>query len=189
VKILSRLENQTVCAWKNGGGETTQLAIYPEKSKFEDEEFYWRVSRAKIQKSGPFSEFKRFYRGLIQLSGDPVRLGGQRLKLFEPFLFSGEKAIHCELSGTEATDINVLVNRAWGEFKLSSYQLEKGKKLSRYADFVCYYCHEGEMDANGTKIGSGELIALERETAIHALTDLTVVVIELRTSGGNAALI
>jgi environmental stress-induced protein Ves len=179
VKILSKLADQKTQPWKNGGGETTQLAIYPPYAAFEKEDFLWRVSKAKIQKSGPFSEFVCFSRGLIQLSGEPIRLGATKLNRFEPFLFSGDKPIQCELQGGEATDINVLVNRAWGEFKMTSYQLEKGKKLSRYADFVCYYCHEGEVDVNGVKLGAGEFIALEQETSLEALTDLNLIVIEL----------
>jgi environmental stress-induced protein Ves len=180
VKILSlsqRVE-QVSHLWKNGGGETIQLAIYPTDSSFEEENFHWRVNRARIKKSGPFSEYKRFRRGLIQLSGGPIRLGGQKLKLFEPFLFAGDKPIHCEVTGDEAIDINVLVNPAWGEFKMTSYQLEKGKKLARYADFVGYYCHEGEMEVDGTKVSSGEFIVLTEDTLIHATTDLSLVVIE-----------
>ncbi len=181
MKILqvSRTADQISTPWKNGGGETTQLAIFPKHASFEKEDFFWRVSKAKIQKSGPFSVFKGFIRGLVQLSGAPVRLNSTKLHLFEPFLFSGDMTIQCELLSGEATDINVMVNRAWGEFKITAYQLEKGKRLARYADYVCYYCQHGEMDIEGTRLGAGDFIALEKETVIEALTDLNLIVIEI----------
>jgi environmental stress-induced protein Ves len=181
VKIfkVSKSADQESTPWKNGGGETTQLALFPKHASFEKEDFFWRVSKAKIQKSGPFSPVKGFVRGLVQLSGVPVRLNSTKLHLFESFLFSGDTTIQCELPGGEATDINVMVNRAWGEFKMTAYQLEKGKRLARYADYVCYYCHHGEMDVEGTQLGAGDFIVLEKETSIQALTDLNLIVIEL----------
>jgi uncharacterized protein len=185
VKIfsISKREGQTVTPWKNGGGETTQLAIFPPGSSLEAGDFLWRVSRARIQKSGPYSEFVGFSRGLVQLSGEPIKLGTTKLHRFEPFLFLGDQPIHCELgkneAATEVIDVNVLVNRAWGQFKMSSYAIEKGKRLARYGDFVAYYCHEGVMDVDGTEISAGELIVLEEDSMVQAITDLNLVVIEL----------
>jgi environmental stress-induced protein Ves len=188
VKIYhhSKLAEQQTTPWKNGGGETTQLAIYPRHSSIEKGDFFWRVGRAKIQQTGPFSQFKGYMRGIVQLTGEPVKLGEKKLHLFEPYIFSGDTILPCELNGKEATDLNMMVNRAWGDFKVSVYQIEKGKKLARYADYVCYYIHDGEakvkVEVEDKQIKKGELIVLQEETQIEAVTDLNLVVIELTES-------
>ena len=41
--------------WKNGGGSTTQIAVFPPDAGFED--FDWRISLATIAEDGAFSEF------------------------------------------------------------------------------------------------------------------------------------
>ena len=53
--------------WKNGGGETTEIAVSPEAAGLD--RFDWRVSMARVARNGPFSEFaeRRSY------PGDPGR--------------------------------------------------------------------------------------------------------------------
>ena len=58
--------------WKNGGGETTEIAVSPEGSGLD--RFDWRVSMARIARNGPFSEFAEVDRTLAVLDGAGVRL-------------------------------------------------------------------------------------------------------------------
>lgn len=55
--------------WKNGQGETREIAIDSESDPFR-----WRISRAVIPSSGPFSSFPGYQRTLVILSGGPVSL-------------------------------------------------------------------------------------------------------------------
>jgi environmental stress-induced protein Ves len=41
--------------WKNGGGETTEIAVFPDGAGLSD--FDWRVSMARVDGDGPFSSF------------------------------------------------------------------------------------------------------------------------------------
>ena len=41
--------------WKNGGGSTTEIAVWPNGAGLD--EFDWRISLATITQSGPFSFF------------------------------------------------------------------------------------------------------------------------------------
>ena len=54
--------------WKNGLGETIELA------KDSDEPFNWRISRATLEQSGPFSNFPHYDRHLIVIHGPKIIL-------------------------------------------------------------------------------------------------------------------
>jgi environmental stress-induced protein Ves len=59
--------------WKNGGGQTTEIAVSAGASLAD---FDWRVSIAEINADGPFSAFAGVDRTLVLLSGAGVRLTG-----------------------------------------------------------------------------------------------------------------
>jgi environmental stress-induced protein Ves len=54
MKIL-RASTHKAMPWKNGGGETAEIAVFPEGASMQD--FGWRVSMAKVTENGPFSLF------------------------------------------------------------------------------------------------------------------------------------
>src|SRR5215475_5956544 len=81
--------------WKNGGGQTTEIAVHPAGATLAD--FDWRVSIADITADGPFSGFAGVDRTLVLLSGAGVRLTGTthmaELRVpYEPYAFSGDDA-------------------------------------------------------------------------------------------------
>ncbi len=41
--------------WKNGGGETAEIAVFPPSADLS--EFGWRISMATVSSDGPFSAF------------------------------------------------------------------------------------------------------------------------------------
>ena len=82
--------------WKNGGGTTTELAVYPSNSAIA---YDWRISIADIESNGPFSTFEGYDRYIALLEGvgmelrfddgEPVRLE-HRLQFVK---FAGEQRI------------------------------------------------------------------------------------------------
>lgn len=58
--------------WKNGGGETLQLAVHPPGATVDT--FEWRISSARVASSGPFSRFPGIDRSLAVLSGGGLDL-------------------------------------------------------------------------------------------------------------------
>ena len=56
-----------VMPWKNGGGSTTELAIFPETAGMDH--FVWRLSTATVAQDGAFSHFTQIDRSLAVLTG------------------------------------------------------------------------------------------------------------------------
>lgn len=88
--------------WKNGGGWTTLIAVWPESAG--DENFGWRLSIAEIERSQPYSIFPGVDRRQLLLTGPGLLLtnAGERHELAEPYDvagFSGDTALMCEPAG------------------------------------------------------------------------------------------
>lgn len=103
--------------WKNGGGATREIACWPPGAGMDG--FGWRVSVARIDRSGPFSAFPGVDREIMLLRGDGVRLRGpgidHRLDApGRPFAFAGDAPLDCTLLGGASTDFNLMSRRgAW----------------------------------------------------------------------------
>ena len=100
--------------WKNGGGQTTEIAAHPAGASLAD--FDWRVSIAEINADGPFSAFAGVDRTLVLLAGAGVRLTGTthmaELRVpYEPYAFSGDDATACRLVDGPVRDFNLMLRR------------------------------------------------------------------------------
>lgn len=102
--------------WKNGGGTTQEVVCWPQGAGLDS--FEWRISIAQIAKSGPFSAFAGIDRVITLLSGDGVHLHSgdgainHRLgQALQPFAFSGDVALDCDLLGGPSYDFNVMTRR------------------------------------------------------------------------------
>ncbi len=109
-------------AWKNGGGTTSEVAIYPPGSGYDD--FDWRLSLADIRASGPFSRFDGVDRLLAVTHGAlrlaiadeaPVLLAAHDA----PRAFSGDVAVHAgPCDDAPVKDCNLMVRRAFGKGRM-----------------------------------------------------------------------
>ncbi len=102
------LQQVTPTPWRNGGGVTRDLLVWPQA-----EGWSVRVSVATIDRSGPFSAFPGTTRWFNVLSGDGVTLGfatSQRtLRMGDPPLcFDGADAPTCALLGAATQDLNLM---------------------------------------------------------------------------------
>jgi environmental stress-induced protein Ves len=109
--------------WKNGGGITHEMIRAPATG----DPFLWRVSIAKIDASGPFSNFTGYSRKMVLLRGAGLRLrfaaGSDRYlhDIGDMTEFDGAVATECELLDGPCTDLNLMVSasvtgaRAWVE--------------------------------------------------------------------------
>ncbi|MEW9836463.1 HutD/Ves family protein, partial [Mesorhizobium marinum] len=101
--------------WKNGGGETSEIAVHPEGAGFDD--FSWRVSMARVAADGPFSAFPGIDRTLSVLEGkgialdidvrDPVVLTADS----EPLRFAADATTFGRLVDGPISDLNVMTRR------------------------------------------------------------------------------
>jgi len=100
--------------WKNGGGITHEIMRAPAVG----EAFRWRVSVARIDASGPFSEFAQYNRKMVLLKGAGIELrfgNGARKTLRtvgELLEFDGAAATHCELLNGPCVDLNLMVAKS-----------------------------------------------------------------------------
>ncbi|MCL4066157.1 HutD family protein [Pseudomonas sp. GX19020] len=107
-------EGRSFRPWKNGGGQTAEIAISPLSAG--SETFIWRVSTAWVASDGPFSEFPGIDRVLTVIEGGPMVLsspqGDHRLdETSPPFAFSGETPVSARLIGPALLDFNVMCRR------------------------------------------------------------------------------
>jgi hypothetical protein len=100
--------------WKNGGGTTTEVAVYPPGAGFDD--FGWRVSIADVRHGGPFSLFPGIDRCLAVLKGAmTLTIADRQLVMVSPetppALFSGDDGTVAALAGGTVVDLNVMTRR------------------------------------------------------------------------------
>jgi environmental stress-induced protein Ves len=100
--------------WKNGGGVTHEAVRVPVGG----DSFDWRVSVARIDAAGPFSEFADHHRVMVLLqgagvllrfSGGPAPLVRELRRAGDMEEFDGGVATHCELIDGPCVDLNLMV--------------------------------------------------------------------------------
>jgi environmental stress-induced protein Ves len=116
VRVLRRADYRRM-RWKNGGGWTTELAVFPESGADATAPFDWRISIAEIESDGAFSAFPGCDRHIALLEGvgmelrcddaETLRLD-QRLR-FVPF--AGEAPVFGKLLAGPVRDFNVMTRR------------------------------------------------------------------------------
>jgi environmental stress-induced protein Ves len=101
--------------WRNGGGQTRELLLWPADS----DAWRLRISLARIDRNGPFSAFPGVERWFSVLEGAGVRLSidSQVLKLdahSAPFCFDGGNPPDCSLVDGPTNDLNLMCRAGRG---------------------------------------------------------------------------
>lgn len=102
--------------WKDGGGVTEQIAIEPPGATLANG-FLWRLSMARVERSGLFSRFEGHERTLLLLEGAlDLDFGGHgRVALEEPsrpVAFSGDWDARATVIRGPVRDLGVISDRA-----------------------------------------------------------------------------
>jgi environmental stress-induced protein Ves len=158
--------------WKNGGGSTTELAIFPLGANLDD--FFWRLSMAKVNTSGPFSHFAQIDRSLAILSGEGLILHSDSeqsasnsvtlTKQSLPYRFSGETPINAELVDGAVLDLNLMTRRDVCQHFMQ--RLTSGEHFVAATDAhqILLYCAEGNaMIQLRGELQAGDLMLFEEE--------------------------
>ncbi|TIX27754.1 HutD family protein [Mesorhizobium sp.] len=115
MRIL-RADEYRSMPWKNGGGVTTEIAVSPANAGLDD--FDWRVSMARVELSGPFSQFAGIDRTLAVLEGEGIVLDIAGYpptsinRATDPFSFPADVPTAAALIGGPITDLNVMTRRS-----------------------------------------------------------------------------
>ena len=113
--IVLRLSDYKRMPWKNGGGETLEIAVLP--SDISAGGFDWRISMATVAADGPFSNFPQIDRTLTVIDGDAIELSveGKSAVLLDqaaaPYSFPGDAPTSGRLRNGPIADLNVMVRR------------------------------------------------------------------------------
>lgn len=166
VKIIKK-QGQKISKWS--GGETTQLYIYPENSSYENKNFKWRISSAKVEmEESTFTKLPNIQRKLMVIDGDLIlkHKNNSKVKLnkFDVTSFSGDWDT---VSYGKAIDFNLMTNQdCKGELeyiKIKSYIDIKAKEILnennyRYEAKIFYSLNE-EFDII---LESGKILTVEK---------------------------
>lgn len=170
-----RAENYRRMKWKNGGGETAEIAVSPESAGLDD--FDWRISMARVEAGGPFSAFPGVDRTLSVLEGEGIVLdvvGRKRVRLTgasAPYGFPADAATTAELVAGPITDLNVMTRRGRYGHKVGVRDVEGAMHLEIAASQVLLICGAGELLAGHggrrEKLGRYDAAVLERGDALR----------------------
>jgi environmental stress-induced protein Ves len=144
--------SRRVMPWKNGGGSTAEIAVFPPGASLDD--FDWRISMARVEADGPFSFFPGVDRTLTLLDGDGLELrshGKARiLTADDPTLrFAGEEPIAARLIAGPLTDFNVMTRRACCRHDLSRLRLSGEQPLRHDGTTVVFLAQGDRMRCRG----------------------------------------
>lgn len=178
-------------AWKNGGGETAEIAIFPEGATLDT--FDWRVSMATVAADGPFSSFPGVDRTLAILRGNGLTLlpdsRGPVLveAASQPVAFPSEIPITARLVNGPVTDFNVMTRRGRFRHHVSRMTLREPAILRRYGSLMLIFLADGQAEvgsaADRPRAVAGDAILIEAsddgDVTVTPLSPLTLYIVDL----------
>jgi environmental stress-induced protein Ves len=150
--------------WKNGGGETLEVAIGPTGAPLD--RFDWRVSLAKVAVDGPFSRFPGIDRTLSIVQGSGLRLVvGARHPITltagsAPFAFPGDAAAEATLIDGPVTDLNVMTRRGAFRHRVERLVIDGEVELASRSDVTLLLPIDGALRIDG-EASVGEVAAFD----------------------------
>lgn len=134
--------------WKNGGGETFEIAVSPPDASLEDMD--WRISMAIVASDGPFSSFPGVDRTLTILDGEGMQLelGAERTPFrlspqSAPFHFPADVPTAAQLLGGTVTDLNVMTRRGRYRHMVRRIALDEPRQFETAASEAAVFCIQG----------------------------------------------
>ncbi|QSX30162.1 HutD/Ves family protein [Shewanella cyperi] len=170
------------------GGSTTELLISPTSAKVADRDFHWRISSARVERDGPFSDFSGYRRLLLVLEGKGMSLDWQHGEdsgqlLLTPdspaWQFEGEAKVNARLLEGPISDFNLICNAGMGgELLLHAerHSLESGTS-ARHGETTVpgqygIYLHSGALTIEGMtpRLSPGDLLLAQQPLEVRALS-------------------
>ena len=135
--------------WKNGGGETVEIAVHPPGAGLAT--FDWRISMATVASDGPFSLFPGIDRTLSILDGDGIRLTiGDRPAVTltassPPLAFAADQSATATLIGSTVTDLNVMSRRGHVTHRVERLKLDGEMPRDASGATIGVFCQSGAI--------------------------------------------
>lgn len=189
---MVRRESLRATPWKNGGGETREIACFPPASQLN--EFEWRISTAVVAQDGEFSIFEGIDRRLHLLEGTGLTLnfgGGnpKRLKRGDHLDFRGELPVYCRLVEGPVVDFNIMVRRDRQRAHIEELTLSGLVRLTLTGRIVALFVRSGSLrtilDHSIDTINPFDTVLFDEGHAGSILVDGTAEVILIRFDSLN----
>jgi len=158
--------------WKNGGGETVEIAISPADSALAH--FDWRISMATVATDGPFSIFPDIDRTLSILDGEGMSLeidGSAPVFLTQasaPLAFPADLPVSATLKSGPITDLNVMTRRGGMRHQVERLVVDGEVEFSSAAGTLLIFCHRGTLKLTWpdgqASVGEGDTLLLQDAT-------------------------
>ncbi|MQB45695.1 HutD family protein [Rhizobium sp. ICMP 5592] len=135
--------------WKNGGGETVEIAVSPDGAGLAD--FDWRVSMATVATDGPFSVFPGIDRTLSILEGEGMTLfieGREPVLLTQesdPLPFAADAPTSATLVDGTITDLNVMTRRGRYVHSVKRRAVDGRMELQLRTGIALLLCDQGSL--------------------------------------------
>ncbi|QEL23359.1 HutD family protein [Bosea sp. F3-2] len=165
-----------VMPWKNGGGTTTEIAVFPEGAPLSH--FDWRISMAHVGQDGPFSSFPGIDRTLSVLSGNGIRLAfgdGETVSLDRasaPFFFAADRTVDGMLVEGPIDDLNVMSRRGTWSHSVERLSGDRPHEIVAERGLLVLVARHGNWQVNGTTLAAGDSAILPVPTTAGLRAEL-----------------
>ena len=156
-KLLSQV-NYKVMKWKNGRGETSEIARFPG-----EDPFLWRLSMAPVIENGPFSLFPNYDRYITLVEGKGLKLKDKVIHIGEVLKFLGDENISGELINGKIVDLNLIVKRNQVQAKYEVIKLSKDPySFSKQSKLAFIFCLSGQLSiSNGITVKEKDTLKID----------------------------
>ncbi|TAV83886.1 HutD/Ves family protein [Rhizobium leguminosarum] len=155
--------------WKNGKGETVEIAVFPPDASIND--FDWRISMATVAEDGPFSIFPGIDRTLAILDGNGMVLdieGSAPVLLTtasDPLGFRADVPVAARLKDGAITDLNVMTRRDGLAHTLIRIDVDGSRAVPLSPSTCLFLCHRGALsfrrDGETGALAAGDALLIE----------------------------
>lgn len=160
--------------WKNGKGETTELAI---NSGGTLENFQWRLSIASVTENGVFSDFSGYLRNLVLIQGNSIYLKHDKVKtdkltdILDFATFDGGSETLGTLPKGAIKDFNIITSKTKCETKVQTY-VAQTNQLINFNGLVFVFSLSDSIELQDQqsvqhKINQGDLLKLSHPQNIE----------------------
>jgi len=146
--------------WKNGKGETIELAINKNANL---DDFEWRISMASVVEDGVFSDFSGYTRNLILTEGNGLNLQHDHnhidklSKILDVATFDGGCITVGNLHEGAITDFNIITSKTKYQTNVSTYP-QKTVQPIKLADLCFVYSLAAEVTFSSDNNAMSEIL-------------------------------
>lgn len=167
--IITPVQYKTA-KWKNGKGQTTEMAIDPNGNL---DCFEWRISQAKVTEDGEFSDFAGYQRHMVLLKGNGLTLEHDEVMsddLDGPLsiaAFDGSCKTVGKLKGGAIINFNLITRASHFEVSVETYKTRTEVVLPQNQHcFVFSYNNEVLVEPGDIRLPAAHLLEVTEEDNI-----------------------